>query len=237
MIETLMEQIIGKVDERVTKLETKNREEQTMENKNEKPPAYRDENGKLISLSEAKKRRWASKEDGMPTKIYELRLAKREAKRNGEEIPVRKWESKNTGAEYNGIESPFDLDRRSGQALVWQVLADAKDTPVTKADLNTAVNKIYAERFADYYNQKYNEQPFDAWTTAIVMSHAPSDAKIEAVNQRLDVDTVAETVVLLTNVTEPKTPKKRGRKPKAVVEIDEGTTVEVNAETKEVVNA
>jgi hypothetical protein len=221
------------------KLQEKMNEENTEKaEKKPKRPTYRDNvlKGKLITLDEAKKRRWARKSDGQPTKLWELRVAKMKAEQAGEPEPIRTWNAKNPDQEFNGLKSPYDLNRRSGQRLIWQVLAENLGNVLTREQLQDEVVAKYKAEFPEYYAKKYtDEAPFDTWTTAVVMNRAPFNAKIEALQQRVEVDTVKETITLLTDVSEPRQPKKRGRRPKAVeetptVEADNDNVAEVEVE-------
>ena len=218
--------------------EMKNKLNEKMSVDKPKNISYYDDEGKLISLNVAKSKRWAYKKTGKPTKIYKLRLAKRAARKNGELEPIRQWVPQHLNQKMGDLQSPYDLTRRSGQRLIWQALAKNPNKTMTRAELQKSVNEAYKKEFPDYYNKKYTqESPFDTWVTVIVMNRAPFNAKIEALKQRIEVDTVSETVMLRTEVTEPRQPKKRGRKSgtknklkESVVEVDNETSIEVNVE-------
>jgi len=214
------------------KAEQSNENTTTETTETKRRTSYRDDHGKMISLDDAKAKRWAHKETGEPTKIYELRLAKRAATKAGEPVPVRQWTPKNPNQEFGDLKSPYDLNRRSGQRLIWQALAANPNQTMTRAELQEKVNEAYKAEFPDYYNRKYTDaEPFDTWTTAIVMNRAPFNAKIEELNQRVDVDTVAETVILLTDVTDVRQPKKRGRKLGSKNKVVAAPTVEADNDT------
>jgi len=208
---------MGKLKEKLARMREDGTDNQSVEQENvlakKKQVTYR-KGSKFISLDEAKKLRWAHKSTGQPTKIYDLVLAKRQAKKNGEQIPVRKWISKNPNQVFNGIESPYVLTRRSGQRLIWQELAKTPNEVVSRKDMQERVNIAYKKEFPEFYESHYSDEAqFDTWITAIIMNRAPFNARIEAIAQRVDVDTVAETIILKTNVTTPRVNKKRGRKP------------------------
>ena len=146
--------------------------------------------------------------------------------------------AKNSDQKMGDLHSPYDLNRRSGQRLIWQALASSSNTTMTRAELQEKVAKAYRAEFPEYYNAKYtNDAPFDSWTTVIVMNRAPFNAKIEALKQRVEVDTIAETVMLMTDVAEPRVAKKRGRKkgtknqPKIEMDIDSSTEIGVDEPT------
>lgn len=227
-----------KMEALVAAKKMKNKFDEKMSVDKPKNVFYRDDKGKMVSLDVAKSKRWAHKKTGEPTKIYKLRLAKRSAHKNGEPEPIRQWVPQNQDQKMGDLQSPYDLTRRSGQRLIWQALAKNPNKIMTRVELQNSVNEAYKEEFPDYYNKKYTqESPFNAWVTVIVMNRAPFNAKIEALKQRIEVDTVSETVMLRTEVTEPRQPKKRGRKlgtknklKEPVVEVDNETSIEVNVE-------
>ena len=199
-----------------------------------KKHSYRGSNGKMISLAEAKEKRWANK-DGQPTKFYEHELKRREAKKNGDTYTRPRASAPEQF--HAGIKSPYDLRRRSGYAEIWKVLAENADTFVSHEELFKVVNERLKtdEKSAKWYEEKYSSQDkvYDTHYNSIVINRAPYNKPIEALKQRVIVD--AELgVMLMTDVTEPRQLKKRGRKPKVQVEpAVEGKEVEV----KEVINA
>lgn len=195
---------------------------------------YRDENGKMISREKAIAKRWAHKADGTPTKIYLLQLAKREAVKNGEEPPKRQKKTYEAGSQTHAdVPSPYDLNRRSGYRTIWQVLAEHANEFVSVEDLHTEVNSRLAAEAPEWYGERYSdENPYDVEANAYVMTRAPYNAKIEAMDQRVVQED--EGFKLMTNVTTPRVLKKRGRKPKAqeapaepTVEADEDNAVTV----------
>lgn len=194
---------------------------------------YRDENGKMISLEEAKKRRLAYKDTGLPTKIYQLRMEKKEAEKNGEDVPIRSKKTYEAGSQtHNDVPSPYDLNRRSGYGIIWKVLAEHVNEFVDTETLIKEVNDRFQSQFPEWYNSRYSdENPYDVEQNAYVMTRAPYNAKIEAMGQRVIKED--EGFKLMTNVTEPRKLKKRGRKPKkqeTVVETDDESSVEVSAD-------
>ena len=174
-------------------------------------PTYMNDNGDVITLDEAKKLRWAHKETGEITKIYQLRLEKRQAIAAGLPVPVR-FKTPAPKQSHNGIESPYDLRRRSGYATIWQVLAENVNNPVDAAFLQTEVNLRLRANYPEYMEKNYPTSEYDTFSNSIVMNRAPFNAEIEALQQRVTVDTEKKTVTLNTNVTTPRELKKRGRK-------------------------
>jgi len=207
---------------------------------------YRDENGKMISKEVAKTHRWAHKETGLPTKIYEHRLAVREAIKNGTPVPVRAKKTYEAGSQSHAdVPSPYDLNRRSGYRTIFQVLAENVGEVVPTAELHAEVNARLQAEAPEWYNGRYSETPYDVEANAYVMTRAPYNAKIEAMNQR--VSQTDEGFVLNVDVTTPRVLKKRGRKPKAVEapaldatvepDTDNDATVAENVEQEAVVTA
>lgn len=204
-----------------------------MEMQNETPktdaPAtnfrYRDENGKMISKEIAIQKRWAHKEDGSPTKIYLHRQTVREALKNGLPVPKRAKKTYEPGSQtHNGIASPYDLNRRSGYGVIWQVLAENVGQIVAFDVLTEEVNKRLKEVAPEWYTTRYsNENPYDVIANAYVMTRAPYNVKIEAMQQRVTQDDGG--FKLSIDVAEPRQLKKRGRKlgsknrPKAEVAV------------------
>jgi hypothetical protein len=209
----------------------------------------------FMSVEDAKAKRWASKADGSPTKIYLHALAKAQAKKRGEEIPVRKRAAA-PDQEFAGIASPFDLRRRSGYKMIWMVLAESPDEYVPHDVLQEEVNNRLAVDPTDkngWYEENFASKntQYDTYKNSIVLGRAPYNGiidvktgetkprSIEGLNQRIVLDPELG-VKLMTNVTEPRELKKRGRKPKATDQIvednDTSTTIEAEA-TAEVVQA
>jgi len=174
--------------------------------------------GKMITLDEAKKQRLAYKDTGLPTKISILRAQKKEAKEAGTDIPLRSKKTYEAGSQsHNDVPSPYDLNRRSGYRTIWQILAENANQFVSVEDLQAEVNKRLKEEDAgDWYERRYSETPYDAETNAYVMTRAPYNVKIEAMAQRVVKED--EGFMLMTEVAEPRTLKKKGRKAKAKVE-------------------
>ena len=197
---------------------------------------YRDDNGKMISKEAAIEKRWAYKGDGSPTKIYQHRLAIREAEKNGTERPVREKKTYDPGSQsHANVPSPYDLKRRSGYRVIWQVLAENVGDFVGIKDLTTTVIARLKVEAPDWYERRYSETPYDVETNAYVMTRAPYNAHIEAMSQRVVKED--EGFKLMTDVTEPRQLKKRGRKPNKVevtpvldanVEADDDASVTVN---------
>ena len=173
---------------------------------------YRDENGKMISKEVAIENRWARKEDGAPTKIYQHRLVVREALKAGLPAPKRAKKSYVAGSQsHNDIPSPFDLMRRSGYGVIWQVLAENVGMFVTPEVLTVEVNARRKEQASEWYASRYSDAvPYDVVANAYVMTRAPYNAKIEAMAQRVIQDEGG--FKLLVDVTEARQLKKRGRK-------------------------
>jgi len=224
-----------------TKEVTKNNAEkvkaETAETKS-KRPSYRGPSG-FISVEKAKELRWARKSDGMPTKFYEHELERRKAVKEGEVYKrPRKAAPDQTHA---GIQSPYDLRRRSGYAEIWKVLAENADTFVSYDELLKTVNERLkiGENSKDWYEEKYtsNDKLYDTHDNAVVINRAPYNERIEALRQRVILD--AELGVMLqTNVTEPRQQKRKGRKSNAVAQIqsaEEGTEVPATAVDDDVV--
>lgn len=196
---------------------------------------YRDENGKMVSKEVAIQKRWAHKEDGSPTKIYLHRQVVREALKNGLPAPKRAKKSYEAGSQsHNGVASPYDLNRRSGYGVIWQVLAENVGQFVPADTLTAEVNKRLREGAPEWYDGHYSdENPYDVVANAYVMTRAPYNAKIEAMHQRVTQE--AEGFKLSVDVTEPRQLKKRGRKlgshnrpketPPVVADTDNATTV------------
>lgn len=173
---------------------------------------FRDENGKMISKEVAIENRWARKEDGAPTKIYQHRLVVREALKAGLPVPKRAKKSYVAGSQsHNDIPSPFDLLRRSGYGVIWQVLAENVGMFVTPEVLTVEVNTRLKEQAGEWYASRYSDAvPYDVVANAYVMTRAPYNAKIEAMAQRVVQDDGG--FMLMVNVTEARQLKKRGRK-------------------------
>jgi len=210
----------------------------------------------FMSVEAAKERRWARKSDGAPTKIYLHALAKAQAKKRGEEIPVRKRAAA-PDQQYAGLESPFDLRRRSGYKMIWMVLAESPDEFVPHDVLQEEVNKRLAVDPTDkngWYQEKFASEgiQYDTYKNSIVLGRAPYNGiidvktgetkprSIEGLNQRVILDPELG-VKLMTNVTEPRELKKRGRKPKVTDQIvednDTSTIIEAEKTAEEVVQA
>jgi len=195
---------------------------------------FRGENGKMISKEEAIKCRWAHKVDGTPTKIYLHRLACRKAAKNGEPIPVRPKKTYEPGSQtHAGIQSPYDLQRRSGYRAIWQVLAERANQPVPISELTVEVNSRLVVEAPEWYNERYGEIPYDVETNAYVMTRAPYNVKIEAMGQRVVQE--GDYFMLMTNVTEPRVLKKVGRKPKVKESVTPAMEATVEADTDEAV--
>gem|GEM_PF-4892840 len=206
---------------------------------------YRDENGKMVTKEVAIEKRWAHKEDGTPTKIYLHRLEVREAIKNGLPIPIRPKKRYEAGSEsHNGIASPFALSRRSGYGVIWQVLAEKVGEVVPTSYLTAEVNRRLQENAPEWYSEHYSEEnPYNVEANAYVMTRAPYNRKIEAMQQRVIFEN--NGFKLMVNVTEPRVLRKRGRKPGSKnkpkvqetvvadttkpVEIQEGVAVTENA--------
>jgi len=219
---------------------TETKENETMsEATTVKKAQYRDDKGKMISLDAAKACRWARVEDGQPTKIYELRLAKRAAIKAGEEVPIREKATYAAGSQSHAeVPSPYDLNRRSGYRVIWQVLAEHVNEAVSREFLETEVRERLQAEAPEWYNARYSEVPYDVWANTIVINRAPYNEKIEAMRQRVSINDANTEVTLMTDVTEARVAKKRGRKPKAAVEpttvepaSDDEATVEQSVET------
>jgi hypothetical protein len=222
----------------------------------DKPKAfrYRDFTKKgwpFMSRANAEKKRWARKSDGQPTKIYTHALAQATARKNGEEVPVRSRKAPDV-QEHAGIQSPYDLNRRSGYKTIWQVLAENANSFVSHKKLHTEVNKRLAKDPTDktgWYEANYKSKgkKYDTVNNAVVIARAPyngiqSDGSvkpvsIEGLSQRVVIDT-EQGVMLMTEVTEPRQFKKRGRKAKNEVVEDTDESVDVEAvEESEAVTA
>ena len=207
--------------------------------------SYRGDNGQMVSLDVAKQRRWARKEDGQPTKIYQHRMAIRAAVKAGTPVPVR-TKTPAPEQDYAGLSSPFDLRRRSGYGTIWTVLAENKDTFMDIDKLSTEVNARLESKWQEWYTGKgySKENPYDTLSNVIVMNRAPYNGvksnkvtdpdtgevtketyveprSIEGLNQRVIISEDKSKAMLATNVTESRSFKKRGRKSKV-----EATTVE-----------
>jgi len=204
---------------------------------------YRNEKGTMISKEVAIAKRWAHKEDGSPTKIYLHRLAVREARKNGEPIPVRAKKRYEVGSQsVNDVPSPYDLNRRSGYGVIWQVLAENVGQVVPVETLNAEVNASLKDKYPEWYTTKKgygDDSQYDTETNAYVMTRKPYNAVIESMAQRVTQED--DGFMLSINVTEPRTLKKRGRKPKAKVEeapaVVPEATVEVDNDVATVIEA
>lgn len=204
---------------------------------------YRDENGKMISKDEAIKRRWAHKEDGNPTKIYLHRMAIREAEKNGDPRPIREKKSYEAGSQsHNDIPSPYDLERRSGYRVIWQVLAENVNEFVTSEDLHAEVNRRLSQEAPEWYQDRYMDEPYNVEQNANVMTRAPYNKVLESMQQRVVNEN--NSFKLMINVTEPRQLKKRGRKPKikavtpdATIENDNDNATEVEIQEANAITA
>jgi hypothetical protein len=209
----------------------------------------------FINLEEAKNRRWASVKDGQPTKIYFHQLAKAQARTKGEVEPIRPRKSAPEQT-HAGIPSPFDLRRRSGYKTIWQVLAEHANKVVSWEDLQVEVNRRLRENVdgtdkSGWYEKNFASQgeEYDTKYNAIVIARAPyngiqsdgsvKERSIEGLKQRVIISD--EGATLMTNVTEPREFKKRGRRPRQPI-VDEvvennDTSTEITGEVNEVVTA
>jgi len=205
----------------------------------------------FMKLEDAVEKRWASKADGQPTKIYLQKLAKLQAEKKGEVVPVRPRKAA-PEQEYAGLPSPYDLRRRSGYKTIWQVLADNVGKEVSFDDLQAEVNKRLAEDPCDkngWYEKNFASkgEEYDSHYNVNVIARAPyngiqsdgsvKERSIEGYNQRVVISETGAT--LLTNVTEPRPFKNRGRKPtqpiaNEVVE-DDDTSTTIDSEVAETV--
>lgn len=199
----------------------------------------------FMKLEEAKEKRWANKNDGQPTKIYLHALAKAQAEKNGAVAPKR---SRKAAPEqfHAGIQSPYDLRRRSGYKMIWMVLAEKANEFVSHEYLHAEVNKRLATDPTDkngWYEKNFASEglEYDTYKNSIVIGRAPyngvqsdgtvKDISIEGLQQRVVLDSV-EGVMLMTEVAEPRNFKKRGRKLKTTNEVveDNDTSVVIDSE-------
>jgi hypothetical protein len=193
------------------------------------------EAGKMISKDRAIELGYAYKKTGEPTKRYLHLLACREAKKNGTPAPVRQKKTYEGGSQsHAGIASPFDLTRRSGYRVIWQVLAEHPNETVSAETLQKEVNRRLLETDPDWYKTRYSKKsPYDALSNAYVINRSPYNVPIEALKQR--VVKSEGGYMLMTEVTTPRAFAKRGRKakevtPEVAIEPENDTAVTIVAE-------
>ena len=222
----------------------------------------------FMKLADAIAKKWAKKETGEPTKIYFHKLAQAQAKKKGELIPKRAHKAIPEQS-HAGIDSPYDLRRRSGYKTIWQVLAENANTVVSWDVLQNEVNeRLKAEEISVAWYEKNFTSPheklekevdgktvkydgkllpsceYDTHYNAIVIARAPyngilpdgtiKERSIEGMQQRVIISDDGAT--LLTEVTEPRQIKSRGRNPiKAKVDVVAEIVAEVATELNEIV--
>ncbi len=182
---------------------------------------YKDGKNHFISKERAIELGWAN-EDGTPTVAYEEELARRANGQTevGETADDQAAGSPGVGSErphHSGIPSPYDLERRSGYRVIWQVLAESHDKVVPWDVLQKEVNDRLAteEKSAEWYERNYASQTdengdskqYDAHANAIVINRAPYNKRIEELHQRVII--ASEGAMLMTNVTGPRQPKRK----------------------------
>jgi len=161
----------------------------------------------FISLEKAQTLGWAKLSDGSPTADYLKILDARERRKKKGKKPRKPRKSASLGFVYGkhaGIESPFNLERRSGYKTIWQVLAESVDKIVPWDKLQKEVNKRLSEEDAskDWYKEKYVDEgkTYDTrYNAGKVLTRHPYCSKLEALNQRVYANDKGAR--LATNVT------------------------------------
>jgi hypothetical protein len=176
----------------------------------------------FISKERAIQMGWAKKSDGSPTAKYAKVLEARENMKGKKRRKQRESaDLAHVFGTHAGIESPFNLERRSGYKTIWQILAESVGELVPFDILQTAVNERLAteEASSEWYEKKYSSQTdesgevkqYDTHANAIVINRHPYNTRIEALQQRVVIS--ADGVTLLTDVAEPRENRRVGRRP------------------------